>query len=121
MHEMAIAQGLMDIVRQEMKKNGVKTLLKVKVRAGRMNAIVPEALQLCFDMLLQDTPWPGAILEIETVPIKLKCPKCSTIFSPEEQDFLGSIIQAPCPECGTEIGHEMVEGKELLIEYIEAE
>ena len=121
MHEMSIAQGLMDIVKQEMNKNNLSTLLKIKVRTGRLNAIVPDALQLCFDMLLQDTPWPGAILEIETVPIQLKCKNCGKIFIPKDQNFIYSIIQAPCPYCKTDIGHEIVGGKELTIEYIEAE
>jgi hydrogenase nickel incorporation protein HypA/HybF len=121
MHEMSIAQGLMDIVKQEMEKNNMKTLLKVKVRAGKINAIIPDALQLCFDILLQETPWQGAILEIETTPIKLKCPECNTIFIPDEEDFFHSIINIPCPKCGTDMGHEIVGGKELLIEYIEAE
>ena len=121
MHEMSIAQGIMDVVKQEMTKNKMKVLLKVKIRAGKLNAIVPEALQVCFDMLLQDTPWPGAMLEIEITPIKLRCSKCSKEFLPEDQKYIGSIIQAPCPNCGTEIGHKIVSGKELLIEYLEAE
>ncbi len=99
----------------------MKILLKVKIRTGKLNAIVPEALQVCFDILLQDTPWPGAMLEIETVPIKLKCSGCSHVFLPQDQEFIGSIIQAPCPKCGAEVGHQIISGKELLIEYIEAE
>ncbi len=121
MHEMSIAQSLMEIVKQEMEKNNMNNLLKVKVRAGKINAIVPDALQVCFDILLQDTPWPGAVLEIETVPIKLKCQKCGTIFVPKDEDLFPSLIQSPCPKCGTDFGHEIMSGKELLIEYIEAE
>ncbi|MCF8031133.1 MAG: hydrogenase maturation nickel metallochaperone HypA, partial [Desulfohalobiaceae bacterium] len=44
MHEMSVAQSLIDIIRNEMDKNAVTTLQTVKVKAGRINAIVPEAL-----------------------------------------------------------------------------
>lgn len=121
MHEMSIAQGIMNIIKQEMEKNNLSVLYKVKVRAGKINAIVPEALQVCFDMLLQETPWPGAILEIENIPVKLRCSNCKNEFIPEEQQFIGSIINAPCPKCDTQFDHEIIEGKELSIEYIEAD
>ena len=121
MHEMSIAQSLMDIIKEEMEKNNLTTLLKVKIRAGRLNAIVPDALMFCFDMLLKDTPWEGAILEIETIPVKMKCSKCGREFVAPSEERIGSLLSLPCPYCGMDVGHTLIEGKELLIEYIEAE
>ncbi len=121
MHEMSIAQSLLDIIRDEMEKNQLKVLFKVKVKTGKLNAIVPDALTFCFDLLLRDTPWEGAILEIETVPVRLKCVECGYEFYPPIEENVVSIFSIPCPSCGADFGHRVLEGKELLIEYIEGE
>ncbi len=121
MHEMSIAQSLMDIIREEMDKNDLSTLLKVKIKTGRLNAIVPDALIFCFDMLIKDTPWEGAIMEIETIPVKMKCCRCGGEFMVPIEEKIGALLDFPCPHCGMEFGHTLIEGKELLIEYIEGE
>lgn len=116
MHELAIAQSLLAIITEEMAKHGKETLLTVKVRHGRLSAVVPEALETAFAVLTADSRLATAKLVMEEMPVVLRCPGCGREFSPE-----GSSAFAPCPGCGEELGHTVLSGRELYIEYLELE
>ena len=117
MHEMYVVSSLLSIVQEEMQKHGVSRLLLVRVRYGALANIVPEALSFAFEALTMETPFEGAVLETEEVPLTLKCSACGTVFAPppEERFF------APCPACGSEGGHTVETGRELYVQHIEAE
>ncbi len=117
MHEMSIVQGLLDIIRQEMGRHGVTRLHEVKVVHGRLTNVVPEALDLAWEVLSKDTEFEGARLVTEEIPLRLRCGACRAEFSPEHL----SAVLAPCPSCGEELGHEVVAGREMYIAQIEAE
>ncbi|NCC25583.1 MAG: hydrogenase maturation nickel metallochaperone HypA [Deltaproteobacteria bacterium] len=117
MHELSIAESLVDIIRQEMEKHGVTTLHKVEVVVGQLTAIVPEALEMSFTALTVDTPLAGAVITTEIRPLTVCCRECKKDFSPAEDDpYLMT-----CPFCGAEIGHEVLTGRELFISNIVAE
>jgi hydrogenase nickel incorporation protein HypA/HybF len=117
MHEMAIAQSLIGILKEEMDKHGVSNLKRVRVRHGALSGVVPDALSQAFVVSVMDTPLEGAEIVLEEVPLRLKCSGCGIEFSPEE----GLLVLMPCPECGEEIGHEVIEGKELYIDGMDAD
>lgn len=117
MHELSIAESLIKIIREEMAKHGLSKLLTAKIVHGQISAIVPEALETAFEILTVGTPLEGAVIELETRPMVVRCRDCGHEFSPsQEERFL-----MPCPQCGTELGHEIIAGRELFIEHIEAE
>ncbi len=116
MHEMSIAHSLLGIIEQEMAKHNLTRLIRVKVKYGRISAIIPQALQTCFEAMTMDTPMQGAKLEIEEVPLVAACRECRKEFSPE-----GDLLLITCLYCGAEFGHEIISGKELFIEELEAE
>ncbi|MCA1742665.1 MAG: hydrogenase maturation nickel metallochaperone HypA [Desulfonatronovibrio sp.] len=116
MHEMSIAHSLVGIIQQEMAKHEVTKLLRVKVKYGRISAIVPEALETAFEAMTMDTELKGATLEIEEIPLVAKCRECHKEFSPE-----GDLMIMTCPHCSAEFGHEIISGKELYIDELEAE
>jgi len=120
MHELSIAQSLLRIVRETMEHNDAKRLYRIKLIAGRMNAVAPHSLHAAFDLLTRETPLQGAELLIETVPVVLRCAGCQRSFSPEG-DEPQLLLIARCPHCGTEAGHHLESGRELYLEYIEAE
>ena len=117
MHEMSIAQSILDIVKQEMEKNNLTRLIKVKIKFGRLTNTVPEALETGFMALTIQTPFESAVFDLEEIPARYKCFKCSKEFSPEGTNRL----LVPCPHCGEDLGHEVLAGKELFIDFIEAE
>ncbi|MEG2173774.1 MAG: hydrogenase maturation nickel metallochaperone HypA [Desulfovibrionaceae bacterium] len=117
MHEMSIVASILGIVTEELEKNQAQKLLVVRVCHGALSNLVPEALQFAFEAQTLDTPFAGARLELEEIPVILKCCACQTAFTPEN----GEVLVAPCPQCGQPLGHSVVQGNELFVQHIDAE
>lgn len=118
MHEMSIAQSLLEIIRQELARHDPKgRLTLVSVKHGQLTHIVPDSLYFAFDVLTKDTPLEGAQLVLEEVPLRVQCSSCNREFEPESEHPL----LMPCPFCGEECGHEVICGKELYLDRLEVE
>lgn len=113
MHEMSIAQSLIDIIREEIAKNNVGILRTVRLNVGEMSAVVPESLKFCFSVLTAKTALEGVRLIMNIVPLKGRCQDCEDIFQIENFCFI-------CPICGSR-QIETIEGKNLSIVEMEVE
>ena len=118
MHEMSIIAGMLDIIKQEMQKHTATKLIKVRVRHGSIAGVVPESLELGFEVLTSKNEFAGAVLELEQEALRLACGSCGAEFSPEPSK---TSLFTPCTACGEEIGHTVLAGKALYIENIEIE
>ncbi len=94
MHEMSIAQSLMDILREEMLTHNAKTLRSVRLNIGQMSAIVPDALSFCFQIITGGTELEGAKLIMDIIPLMGYCKECDKKFEIKDYAFL-------CPTCGS--------------------
>jgi len=111
MHEMSIAQSILDIVLEVARKEGARQVVSIKIQAGAMRGIVPEQLQFCMEFLTRETAAEGARLEVETIPVHGLCRQCRTKFNVEGFSFI-------CPKCeGSEI--DTLSGMELNVKEIE--
>ncbi|WP_245802363.1 hydrogenase maturation nickel metallochaperone HypA [Desulfacinum hydrothermale] len=112
---MAIAQNLLEIVLDESARHGMRRVDRIVVQVGALAAVVPEALTFCFQVVSQDTPAASARLDIETVPVVVRCPLCGELFEVEDR------FDA-CPDCGPVMsGMHMVSGREMTVLSIEGE
>ena len=113
MHELSIAQNIIIIVEEELKKHGNKgTVKKVLFKSGRMNAIIPDSLKFGFDILKKEKEVvKNAEIEIEEIPLKVKCTRCGTESVIDEPAFF-------CPKCFSP-DVEIIAGKEMWVESIE--
>jgi len=111
MHEMSLVQNIIDIVEQEMIRHQVENLKAIHLSVGRMSAVVPEQLTLCFEILTSKTKLAGTALNINLVPLTYRCRHC-------DQEFTSEGITSQCPSCGAE-DPEMIFGRELKIDSIE--
>ncbi len=118
MHEMSIAMNIFEIAKQEMQKNGKNKLLSVSVVCGALSNIVPDALRMGFEAVVQETEHAEANIKIKEIPLCLACGQCKKHYNPENSY---AAVFTPCPFCGEEIGHQVISGKELYIETIEVE
>lgn len=117
MHELAIVTSLLELAKEEMHKHGAEQLLMVRVRFGPLANIVPEALQLAFESMTSlDEFTAGAKLEMQEDPLILRCGECFKEFTPA-----GATPFAPCSHCGSELFHQVIKGKELFLDHLEAE
>jgi hydrogenase nickel incorporation protein HypA/HybF len=113
MHEMAIAQSILDIVEQEMARHGAKKVKTIRLVVGEFTAVVPQSLSFCIEMITKGSPMEGVQLEIEPVPLTGRCTGCGEEFTIQEYRFV-------CPKCESkEI--EMISGKELFVKEIEVD
>lgn len=113
MHEMSIVQSILSILEDEMTKRDITSLKRVVIKNGALAGVVSEALQFAWTALTPDTMFDGAVLELEEIPLKVKCGDCGEEFLPEDTKYM------PCPKCDTLLGHEVLEGKELYIDFVE--
>lgn len=112
-HELSIAQSLLEIVQDESKKHGIHRVNSIKIRVGALAGVVAEALTFCFGLVSQETIASGATLEIETIPLVARCSDCDLEFEVRDNVFL-------CPRCGTPTP-ELVSGRDLAVASIEGE
>lgn len=113
MHEMAIAQGILDIALDNAARHEAAKVSRIKLQVGAMTEVEPEALKFCFAALAAGTAAAAAELEIETIPLVGRCRDCGREFAVERYCFL-------CPACGG-AGIEIVSGRELRVEHLEVE
>ncbi len=111
MHELSIAQSILDIIQEEANKNSMVQVSVVRLKIGRLTAIEPSSLTFCFEQITKGTLAEGARLEIEDVPIHGRCGQCGKEFILEDPFCL-------CPDCqGPNI--VILTGREFFISEIE--
>lgn len=93
MHELSIAQNILDIVSEECTRSGHTKIDSVNLRIGRASGIMPDALIFAFNVIKIDTMAGSALLNIEDVPVTGRCNDCSGSFIVQEEYILN------CPVC----------------------
>lgn len=118
MHELSIAQSLLDLVLQHVSEDQVELVRCVRVRVGPLSGVDPASLAFCFDALAASGPLPNAQIEIVAVPATAACLECHHRF-----DLLEPICS--CPSCGAtrlraQGGNDLLLG-EIVLEDAPAE
>src|SRR5271165_3191002 len=113
MHEIGIANSILDAVRTEGARRPGLALHKVGVRIGELAAVDPEALRFAFEVLTRDTDLQRLELEIEICPRRQRCGPCGV-------EFKVTGYQLQCPQCREE-RTECIAGSELELAYLEVE
>ena len=65
MHEMSIADSILDAVRSESARHGGAHISKVGIRLGELAGVDRESLSFCFDALVQGTELEPLELDID--------------------------------------------------------
>jgi hydrogenase nickel incorporation protein HypA/HybF len=111
-HELSIASSILDTVRSEISREGVRPL-QVGLRVGALSGVDPDALAFGFEALVKGSDLDGLALEIERVAHRRRCPACTREFEAGEFDV-------SCPGCG-DLRTELKTGDELEIAYLEVD
>jgi hydrogenase nickel incorporation protein HypA/HybF len=112
MHEMSIANSILDAVAAEAARYPGTRAMRVGVRIGELAAIDPESLRFCFEALVQDSPFEGLQLELELCARRHRC-ACGAEFVVEGYEF-------SCPTCGNQ-ATACISGDELQLAFVEVE
>jgi hydrogenase nickel incorporation protein HypA/HybF len=113
MHEMSIAQNIVEIVTEILSKETALQLKEVVVEVGELVAVVPDSLQFCYTVMTEQTQFQGSRLTINVIPLKGKCKICKNTFIIKNVNFL-------CPTCQSD-QLEIIQGQELKISHLEVD
>ncbi len=113
MHELSIANAILDAVHQEAEKHPGARVTKVAVRIGELAGIDPEALDFSFSALVKGSDLEPLALEIEPLPRRHRCRQCGETFAVSD-------ARLACPSCGS-AESVMVSGDEMELAYMEVE
>jgi hydrogenase nickel incorporation protein HypA/HybF len=90
-----------------------RRLVGVSLVVGAFSGADPESLQFAMELVLADSPWPEAGVDLREEPVALACRDCGHEFEPAEFDVR-------CPACGsTDV--DVVRGRDLRLESIQIE
>jgi len=112
MHEMMVAQCLIEIISGEAAKQNAKPVA-AKISCGTLNPVNDEALRFAFDAIGKDTLCEGLKIHIEHKPISARCKNC-------DEEFHLEFSNAACSKCGAE-NFELLPDAPLLLEEIDFE
>lgn len=114
MHELAIAQSIVEVVEQRASACQAARVKNVRLQIGEASGVQADSLSFSFEMLAGLSPrLEGAHLLIESVPHRAYCRHCAREFA--VQQFIPC-----CPLC-EEWSSEVLSGTELHILDMEVE
>jgi hydrogenase nickel incorporation protein HypA/HybF len=73
MHELALTQEIVEIVRE---RAGDRRVRRVVLEIGKLSAVLPDAVRFCFDLCAEGTAAEGAVLEILEPAGRARCRAC---------------------------------------------
>ncbi len=113
MHEISIAEDLTAIVLETAEREHLEKVTRVNIIFGKLVQIVPDIFEFAFRESVRNTLAENAVVEIETVPVIMKCRDCSNEFQVKDNLFACHICNS------TDL--DIIHGKELFIKSIEGE
>ncbi len=113
MHELSIAQALVEQVEGAAAKEHAIRVVRVVIAVGTLSGVDPEALRSLFPLVAEETVAAGAELFIEQVATRVRCLACG-LEAQTDAAFVG------CTACGSR-DVELSAGRELNIKSIELE
>jgi hydrogenase nickel incorporation protein HypA/HybF len=93
MHELALAESILDAVGRELEAYPGAAPIRVGVRVGVMAAVNVDALRFCFEIALRGSKWPLLKLDAEVVPGEAHCLAC-------DYRMLTESTVLDCERCG---------------------
>lgn len=77
MHELAIASALVDVLIEEIEREGGGRLVEALLSIGGLGSLEPHALSVCFETIVEGTALDGAHLSVRRLPIRIHCRVCA--------------------------------------------
>jgi hydrogenase nickel incorporation protein HypA/HybF len=113
MHEVSIARELSGIVLEVAGREKLSKVTKVNICFGQLIQIVPDIFDFAFRETVRDTIAMDVEVDLEILPVKMRCKICKDEFIIKDNLF-------SCSRCGS-AELDIMQGKELFIKSIEGE
>ncbi len=115
MHELSIAQSLLETVTKWQEENGGRVKV-LRVALGRLGGVDGESLRFAWPLAVEVVPNPAireCRLEVELLPLNFVCSACGGTCSADRLIW-------SCPACGKD-ALQSRGGRELILKNIEVE
>ena len=117
MHELSMAQGIINAVLDTANENNATEVTEVTVEVGRLAMINPEQLQFILGVLVENTLMEDAEIKFEEIPAEIQCYDCD--FKGEaildDKDHYAPMVK--CPDCDS-LNVETLNGKDIIVKNI---
>ena len=110
MHELSLAESMLTIVEQSVRRGGFTRATVIRLEIGRLSCVMPEALRFCFQSVTRGSLADSAQLDIVEIDGAGRCPRCDTTMAMEEP-------WGVCPDCGAPL--EVISGTEMRVKELE--
>jgi len=111
MHEMSLAEGILQIIEDTVHANAAAQVRSVLLEIGVLSHVEVQALRFCFDAVTRSTVADGARLDVRAVPGRAWCMPCGASVPLQR---LGDA----CPQCGS-YQLQVTAGEEMKVKEIE--
>lgn len=113
MHELSIAESILDAVRKELSSHPGARPMRVGLRIGELAAVDVDSLTFCFEAVLRGTEWESLQLDARVCPQRRICNDCGNEFAVVKYN-------SNCPACASS-NTKLTSGDELDFDYLEVE
>lgn len=107
MHEVSIAQSIVDTLEAELEEQQYGSVREIYVKVGILSGVEHKLLEHVFGFVTAGGPFEKSKLYTQLVEILAKCESCNNNFKVENYHFI-------CRQCNTP-SSTIVEGNELTI------
>ncbi|MCF7847412.1 MAG: hydrogenase maturation nickel metallochaperone HypA [Kiritimatiellales bacterium] len=113
MHELSLAQGLVEQVQQAAAAEGALRVVSISLELGQYSGVEREAFEFAFPLAAEGTCLAGAELVIREIPVSVLCNTCHR----ESNPVIPLLI---CTHCeSTDV--KLIGGREFLVKSVELE
>jgi len=117
MHEYSLGQALLEGLLEHLRERPVEgRIRKVHIRQGELLILSPEALGEAWRILAEGTPVAGSEVQIEKIPVRVRCPACGyegPVNYVSEEGWHFAVPVLACPKCGGQT--DVTAGRDLAI------
>lgn len=111
MHEMSLAEGVLQLLEDAARQQKFEKVLTVWLEIGQLSGVEVEAMAFCFDAVARDSVAQGARLEIVVLPGVGWCMACAVSVPMSE-------VFGECPHCGS-FQMQVTGGTEMRVKELE--
>jgi len=111
MHELAICQSLISQVEDIASEHQAKKVISILVQIGPLSGAEAPLIKSAYPIAAAGTVAEQAILEIETMPIRVQCNNC-------HEETIAKVNRLICGKCG-DFHTKLISGDEMLLASLE--
>ena len=110
MHELSLAENMLAIVEDHVRRGGYTKATVVRLEIGRLSCVMPDALRFCFQSVTHGSLADNAQLDIVEIDGAGRCRRCDITVDMEEPWGI-------CPDCGRPL--DVIAGTEMRVKELE--